>query len=221
MIEKIKELRKQIPIPIGEASRLLKENNDDLEICIRLFKAHSIKLICEQTNCDEELATQQYEANELDFNRTVSSIREIFFDQDYTPIENVTIGNIKKIHRWLDIIDDKDFITALDYQSLDDVILALSSISNMRDIAQTIEKAKRIKDYHFEGYSDNDSMEEFIRRNRLLDDNAEIQEINKSIPVKITLIDKELSRHLRNLYKREAVPKVHHYDDEGRGRNNL
>lgn len=204
MLEKIKELRKLVPIPMSEASRLLKNNNGNVELSAHLFKADCIEKICQQTGCDKETATQYYEAEKLDVNRAISEIREDMFDQNYSLIENVTIENIKKAHKWLDMVEEKDFITSLDYAFWGDVILTLSSMPAMKEISEIIVRAKAIKDSYFENYSDNDSMDDFIRRHKLLDDNKELQAINASIPVKITLIDKELSRHLRNLYRREA-----------------
>lgn len=203
MTGKVKELRKIVPIPMGEALQLLKENDGDIEICVYLFKARCVKQIMEQTSCDEQMAAEHYEAEKLDLNKAISSVRETLFDQNYTLIENVTIENIKKIHRWLDVVEDKDFITSLDYKFLPDVIQTFASLSSMKDVSDMIAKAKTIKDKYFEGYSDADSMEEFIRRNKLLDENEEIFKINDAILLKITLIDKELSRHLRNLYKKE------------------
>lgn len=203
MTEKVKELRKHVPIPMGEALKLLKENDGDIEICIYLFKASCVKQIMEQTGCDEEMAAAHYEAEGLDLNKAISSVRETLFDANYSPIENVTIENIKKIHQWLNMVEDKDFITSLDYNFLPDVILTFASLPDMNEVSEMLSRAKTIKDEYFEGYSDADSMEEFIRRNKLLDDNEEIFKINDAILLKITLIDKELSRHLRNLYKRE------------------
>ena len=203
MTEKIKELRKIVPIPMGEALLLLKENDGDVEMCVYLFKAKSVKQIMEQTGCDEKIAAEHYEAEGLDLNKAISSVRETLFDQNYIPIQNITIENIKKVHQWLNTIEEKDFITSLDYNFLPDVILTFSSLRDMKEVADMIEKAKTIKDKYFEGYSDTDSLEEFIRRNKLLDENDEIFKINDAILLKITLIDKELSRHLRNLYKRE------------------
>lgn len=203
MTEKIKELRKHVPIPMGEALRLLKENGGDVEICVYLFKASCVKQIMEQTGCDEKMATEHYETEKLDLNKAISSVRETLFDANYTTTENVTIENIKKVHQWLNTLEDKDFITSLDYKFLPDVILTFASLPNMKEVGEMVSRAKAIKDEYFKGYTDTDSMEEFIRRNKLLDDNEEIFKINDTMLLKITLIDKELSRHLRNLYKRE------------------
>lgn len=204
MIERIKELRKQVPIPMSEASQLLKANNADVEACVALFKARAIEQICDETECGEKMATEYYEAEKMDINRTISNIREALFDENYAPIENITIENIKTVHRWLNLIEEKDFITSLDYPLFNDVILVLSSVSDLQEISEIMKRAAAIKNSYFEGYSDANSMDEFIRRNRLLDDNVEMQNINNSIPVRITLIEKELSRHLRNLYRKET-----------------
>lgn len=67
MKEKIIELRKILPIPMGEAIQLLKENDNDIEKCAYLFIAKSIKEIQTLTGCDEAMANQYYKAEKYDF----------------------------------------------------------------------------------------------------------------------------------------------------------
>ncbi len=43
MTNKIKELRRIVPVPMHEALQLLKANDGDVEKCVYLFKAKSIK----------------------------------------------------------------------------------------------------------------------------------------------------------------------------------
>lgn len=87
MINKVKELRTLLPIPINEAMQLLKDNDGDIEKCVYLFKAKAIRDICDLAGCDAEIAQQHYETEKYDFNRTVSSIREAIYDQNYKPVD--------------------------------------------------------------------------------------------------------------------------------------
>ena len=199
MKEKIIELRKILPIPMGEAMQILKENDNDVEKCIYLFKAKSIKEIQSLTGCDEEMANKYYEAEKYDFNRTVSAIREDLFDKNYTLIEGVTKENISLIYQWLRIIEDKDFGLSLDFSYLNIVLDTLLLIPPLKETADVVRKAKEAKDTIFEGYSDTDSLDEFVRRHKKLDDNEEFQKADRIVSLKLTIIREELMRHARNL----------------------
>lgn len=199
MKEKIIELRKILPIPMGEAIQMLKDNDNDVEKCVYLFKAKSIKQIQSLTGCDEEMVNKYYEAEKYDFNRTVSSIREDLFDKNYTLIEGVTKENISLIYQWLRIIEDKDFGLSLDFSYLNIVLDTLLLIPPLKETAEVVRKAKEAKDTIFEGYSDTDSLDEFVRRHKKLDDNEEFQKADRIVSLKLTIIREELMRHARNL----------------------
>lgn len=199
MKEKIIELRKILPIPMGEAMQILKENDNDVEKCVYLFKAKSIKEIQSLTGCDEEMANKYYEAEKYDFNRTVSAIREDLFDKNYIHIEGVTKENISLIYQWLRIIEDKDFGLSLDFSYLNIVLDTLLLIPPLKETAEVVRKAKEAKDTIFEGYSDTDSLDEFVRRHKKLDDNEEFQKADRIVSLKLTIIREELMRHARNL----------------------
>ena len=199
MKEKIIELRKIVPIPMGEAMQMLKDNDNDVEKCIYLFKAKSIKEILALTGCDEEIANKYYEAEKYDFNRTVSSIREDLFDKNYVHIEGVTKENISLIYQWLRIIEDKDFGFSLDFSYLNIVLDTLLLLPPLKETAEAVRKAKKAKDTIFEGYSDTDSLDEFVRRHKKLGDNEEFQKADRIVSLKLTIIREELMRHARNL----------------------
>lgn len=199
MKEKIIELRKILPIPMDEAIQMLKDNDNDVEKCVYLFKAKSIKEIQSLTGCDEEMANKYYEAEKYDFNRTVSAIREDLFDKNYTLIDGVTKVNISLIYQWLRLIEDKDFGLSLDFSYLNIVLDTLLLIPALKETAETIQKAKDAKDIIFEGYSDTDSLDEFVRRYKKLDDSEEFQKADRIVNLKLTIIREELMRHARNL----------------------
>ena len=199
MKEKIIELRKTLPIPMGEAMQMLKDNDNDVEKCVYLFKAKSIKEIQSLTDCDEETANKYYEAEKYDFNRTISAIREDLFDKNYIHIEGITKENISLIYQWLRIIEDKDFGLSLDFSYLTAVLDTLLLIPSLKETAEAIRKAKDAKNIIFEGYSDTDSLDEFVRRYKKLDDNEEFQKADRIVSLKLTIIREELMRHARNL----------------------
>lgn len=199
MTDKIKELRKILPVPMGEALQMLKANDGDIEKCVYLFKAKSIKKISELTGCDEKTASDYYEAEKYDFNRAVSSIREDIYDRNYKQIEGVTKEAISNVLHWLRIIESEDFGVSLDYQLLDKALQTLRLIPFLSEIASAVEKAKQAKDLIFEGYKDTDSLDEFVRRHRKLDDSSDFQSAGRLLGLKKTVIKEELLRHSRNL----------------------
>lgn len=199
MTNKIKELRRIVPVPMHEALQLLKANDGDVEKCVYLFKAKSIKEICEQTGCDEQTAAEYYEAEKFDINRAVSNIKEDIYDKNYQPINGVTKENIGNILQWLRVVEAEDFGISLDYQLLDKALETLSLIPSLNDIATKVKAAKQAKDLIFEGYTDADSLEDFVRRHRKLDDDKDFIEANRIVSLGITVIKEELLRHVRNL----------------------
>ena len=145
------------------------------------------------------MANKYYEAEKYDFNRTVSAIREDLFDKNYIHIEGVTKENISLIYQWLRIIEDKDFGLSLDFSYLNIVLDTLLLIPPLKETADVVRKAKEAKDTIFEGYSDTDSLDEFVRRHKKLDDNEEFQKADRIVSLKLTIIREELMRHARNL----------------------
>ena len=199
MTSKIKEFRKMVPVPMNEALELLKANDGDVEKCVYLFKAKSIKEICEQTGCDEHTAAEYYEAEKFDINRAISNIKEAIYDRNYQPIEGVTKENVGNVLQWLRVVEAEDFGLSLDYQLLDKALDTMSLLPSLHAIAVKIKGAKQAKDLIFEGYTDADSLEDFVRRHKKLDDNPDFIEANQIVSLRITVIKDELLRHVRNL----------------------
>lgn len=196
---KVKALREIMPVPIAEALKLLKENNGDIKLCAEIFKSKSIEYICKETGCTKDMATQFYEKEKFDLNRTISFIREELFDQSYKPISNITLESLNKTRSWIAIVQEKDFTTSLDYTELTTVIQALMAIPSLREIGMALKQAKKIKDSIFKGYSDDLSIDEFVRRNVKLDDDIEFQKAYQRISLSSTIIIDEINRHRRNL----------------------
>lgn len=198
---KIKELRQHLPVPITEALSLLKKNEGDVEKCIYLFKTKLIKRICEQTGCDDITASKHYEAEKFDLNRAMSAVKEELFDLNYKPIEGLTQTGLEAVSEWIYLNQEKDFPTSLDYQQLDNVMETLSALPSFVETSLVIQKAKRIKDLAFDGYSDDDDMAEFVRRNQKIDDNPEFQSYASFCILKLIVLKEEIHRHKRNLIK--------------------
>lgn len=199
MTDKIKELRAILPVPMQEALQMLKANDGDVEKCVRLFKAKSIKEISELTGCDEKTVADYYEAEKYDFNRTISSLREDTYDKNYKKVDGLTKEAISNVLQWIHIIESDDFGVSLDYQLLDKALHTLGLIPTLSEIGAAVEKAKHSKDVIFEGYQDTDSLDEFVRRHRKLDDSQEFQRASELVAMKLTVMKEELLRHSRNL----------------------
>ena len=199
MINKIKELRQIVPIPTSEALNLLNENDGDVEKCVYLFKAKSIRDICNRTGCDTGMANLYYEREKYDINRAISFIQDVMYDRAYQPIEGVTAEKVRQALQWLAMIREKDFAYSLDYKYLDAVLDVFERIDGLKELEVLVKKAKVVKDDIFIGYSDAQPMKEFVRRHQRLDLDADFQRANQSIPLRLIAIAEELQRHLRNL----------------------
>lgn len=197
--EKVKALRELMPIPMGEALELLKENEGNISVSANLFKAKSLQHIQKETGCSAEMANEFYEKEKFDINRTISFIREELFDLNYKPISDVTLDRLNKTRSWIAIVQEKDFATSLDYIELDTVIKTLHALPALKDLAINLKKAKKIKETIFKGYSDDLSIDEFVWRNVKLDDDPQFQEAYRRITLSGTIIIDEINRHRRNL----------------------
>lgn len=196
---KIKALRDIYPIPINEALKLLKDNNGDVDACAKIFKEVSLDTISESTGCDRTTAWRYYEREKFDLNRTISMLKEDIYDENYNPIDGVTADGLGKVRTWIAIISEKDFASALDYKELPEVIRTLLLIPSLKHFGIAAQQARKIKDTIFNGYSDDLSIDEFIRRNVKLDDHADFQRLYKSVTLSLVSFVDELNRHRRNM----------------------
>lgn len=94
--EKLKKLRKKIPIPLKKAIELLEKNNGNIEACEKEFHKLTIDAICKITDCEKEKATRIY--YKFNFNKE-KAIHEINNEQSVLAIEHLipaknTIGFI-------------------------------------------------------------------------------------------------------------------------------
>lgn len=201
MTDKIKEFRKVLPVPMNEALKLLKDNDGDVEKCIYLFKAKSIKEICGYTGCDETMTIKYYEEEKYDFNRTISAIQNELYDISYVPIEGVSAEGIRSVLYWINLIGEHDLASSLDYERLDLALETMWQIPEMKEIADIISRINKVKNSIFEGYKDSDPLEDFVRRHKELDDNPDFQRAYGLINLRTTIIKEILLRHLRNLVK--------------------
>ncbi|NDV58622.1 hypothetical protein [Bacteroides sp. 519] len=201
MTNKIKELRKIVPIPMGEALQLLKSNDGDVEKCVYLFKAKSIAEICEQTGCDKKMAAQYYEEEKLDINKAISAVKNVIFDTNYVPINGLTAQKIRMVYDWFRLIGEYDLGASLNYPQLDVVIETFSLIESTKELSVLIAKAKEANSSIFEGYSDTDPLEEFVCRSQKLDNNPDFRAVYTIVSQSETVIKETLNKHLRNLVR--------------------
>ena len=198
---KVKELRTLVPVPISEAMNLLRSNHGDVFKSAEIFKEQSIDYIIQQTGAPREVVKARYILEKYDINRSISMIREDIFDRNYQPIENVTLENLNKVRLWIAFVEEKDFATSLDYKEIDTVVKTLESLPSLKEIAHAVKRAKRIKDEIFKGYSDDLSIDEFVRRNVRLDDDTEFRKAYERINLSLIVMKEEVNRHRRNLHE--------------------
>ncbi|SFD37109.1 hypothetical protein [Flavobacterium phragmitis] len=74
--ESIKILRSKIAIPLSEAIRLLKKNNDDVILSEQDFHNENIIEICKKADCQEETARKEYHICDCDVIKTIERINQ-------------------------------------------------------------------------------------------------------------------------------------------------
>lgn len=199
MKEKILELRAQRPIPLMEAKQLLTDNEGDIEKCVLLYTAKAIRMIVEATGTDAATADRHYQAEKYDINLAISMIKEEMYDANYKAIAGVNKDSLSLIKEWIYILETKDFGYSLSYSNLTKAIEVINLIPELDNVVKMLINAKEDYDRVFEGYNDNMPLDEFVRRNRQLDDCPAFIEANSIIPLQIITIKQIISRHLRNV----------------------
>ncbi|WP_101689980.1 hypothetical protein [Dysgonomonas massiliensis] len=199
MKEKILELRAQRPIPLMEAKQLLTDNEGDIEKCVLLYTAKAIRMIVEATGTDAATADRHYQAEKYDINLAISMIKEEMYDANYKAIAGVNKDSLSLIKEWIYILETKDFGYSLSYSNLTKAIEVMNLIPELDNVVKMLINAKEDYDRVFEGYNDNMPLDEFVRRNRQLDDCPAFIEANSIIPLQIITIKQIISRHLRNV----------------------
>lgn len=199
MKEKILELRAQRPIPLMEAKQLLTDNEGDIEKSVLLYTAKAIRMIVEATGADAATADRHYQAEKYDINLAISMIKEEMYDANYKAIAGVNKDSISLIKEWIYILETKDFGYSLSYSNLTKAIEVMNLIPELNKVVKMLINAKQDYDRVFEGYNDNLPLDEFVRRNRQLDDCPAFMEANSIIPLQIITIKQIVSRHLRNV----------------------
>lgn len=199
MKEKILELRTQRPIPLMEAKQLLTDNEGDIEKCVLLYTAKAIRMIVEATGTDAATADRHYQAEKYDINLAISMIKEEMYDANYKVIAGVNKDSLSLIKEWIYILETKDFGYSLSYSNLTKAIEVMNLIPELNNVVKMLINAKQDYDRVFEGYNDNMPLDEFVRRNRQLDDCPAFIEANSNMPLQIITIKQIISRHLRNV----------------------
>lgn len=198
MKNKIIELRAILPIPLMEAKQLLEANDYDVETCVYLYTAKAIKEITTATGCDSQMAEEYYKREKYDINRAISFINDAIYDQNYKPISGIDHISLQYIKDWIYLMEKEDFAYSLSYSNLHQTIETMRLLPKLKDMAELIAQTKATYNIIFEGYTDASSIEDFVKRNRELDDDKNFQLANEQIPLQLHYIKDEVSRHWRN-----------------------
>lgn len=198
MKNKITELRAILPIPLMEAKQLLEANNLDVETCVYLYTAKAIKEITNATGCDSKMAEEYYKREKYDINRAISFINDAIYDENYKPIAGIDHTSLQSIKDWIYLMEKEDFAYSLSYSHLQKTWETMALLPKLQSIGGLLQKVKKSYDIIFEGYNSLNSIEDFIKRNRKLDDDVDFQIANEQIPLQLHYIKDEVARHWRN-----------------------
>lgn len=94
--EKLKLLRKKIPVSLTEAINLLKDNNGNIEACEKIFHTTNVDEICEVTKCDRVKADKIYKKFNFNKQKAIKSINneQVVITTDRKRVAKNSIGFI-------------------------------------------------------------------------------------------------------------------------------
>ncbi|MGH1386005.1 hypothetical protein [Kordia sp.] len=136
-IQKVKELRERLSIPLNTAMELIQENNSDLSRCEQEFHRHNINTICRLTQCNEEIAKKYYRICKFSIEKAIKKINEQLFFLTATPNEPIDkIGFIlwaenDSINKYINAGNEKSlFIQAKDFDYVINVFKSVYPLKN-------------------------------------------------------------------------------------------
>ena len=197
----IKTLRSAIPIPLLEAKQLLLSNNDNIEKCIVVYKDKLAKDIVSKTNCSINDAKRILEKEKYDITKSLSQVIENEYDKQYIPIDGIDKNSLLYARDWLYLLEGKDLSETFNYKHYDKFIEVLYKLKVISHLGDTLLLAKKDYDKIFDGYTNDMPIEEFIRRNTLLDVSVNFQQASKCVTLEIENIKDEFRRQWRNVNK--------------------
>jgi len=195
----IRDLRKRVPISIIDAIALLKKNNGDIDLSEQEFKNKSIADICTKTKVVKNVAERHYEACGFDIAKTITSILNEIYDENYVRPDFLTKEKLDVILNWLKLEETEIFEVALSHPYIEVVIETLICFDSLQQIGLALKKVKTI----FDSYNISETMDakkyvEAINKLRENKDYILQQDVFKQNKYKI---DDELEKHYRNIDK--------------------
>lgn len=124
---KIKELRDKIAIPLHVAKKLLKENNNNVELSLQEFHRNNINAICRLAECSETIAEKYYHISNYDIEKTIKKIHDRLIY--LTATRNETIDKIgfilwaenESLEKYASSSDGSLFIQTKDFEYVIDI----------------------------------------------------------------------------------------------------
>jgi hypothetical protein len=129
----IKELRNRINIPLHSAQKLLKRNNNNVELSIQEFHRNKINTICRLTECDDKTAKKYYHICKHDEEKAMKKIQEKILYLTATPNQQIhKIGFIlwaenSSLEKYYIPTDRGIFIQSKDFDYVIDIFKAANS----------------------------------------------------------------------------------------------
>lgn len=128
--EKIKLLRNKLSIPLATAIKLLKENENDVELSAQKFHRNNLNTVCRLADCSEQIAEKYYAICKNDVDKTIKKIHDQLFYLTASPNHPIDkIGFIlwaenEHLNEYATSRDRSLFIQTKDFEYLIDIISA-------------------------------------------------------------------------------------------------
>lgn len=136
VLQKIKELREKLSIPVDLAKELVCENDGNLLLCEQEYHRNNINTICRLAECDETVAEKYYHICKFNVKKSVTKVHEQLFSLTTTPGEPVDkIGFIlwaenESLDKYVTSRDRSLFIQTKDFEY---VIEVFQSVFPLKD----------------------------------------------------------------------------------------
>ncbi len=208
-LKEAKELRQRIPIPLNEALRLLEkysgnkeltvvEFNDTLATIEKQFKLDAINSVVEKTGSSLIEAEQALSECKLDIQRAISYLEEQAYDRKYIPSKHITKQGLEIFDEWLKYENHEGLNNVIDFE-FETITTILSHIPELKVVERALRLAKQRKDEIFNGYFYDGDIENYLQYSNRFKQDQVYKQSEKDIANNMSKLERELSRHWRNL----------------------
>jgi hypothetical protein len=197
-----------VPVPVVEGVKLLEQYEGNIASAEHAFKNACLLKITNETGCSITYAEENLMKFKFDIQRVISKILEENYDQNYKQNQFITLENIEFLYTWINYEANEDLYYALTCNA-ERVFEILQQIPTLHELEIALRNAREKQILFHADLTDGMSFEKKLEiTNRFRQDQA-YKNGREAYRNYFHILERELSRHYRNLRRIASERKEH------------